>query len=261
MHPERIYQLWDELSDFGLDAVDEALNHCLARLCTWLDADNAFWIGSVRVISGAKARRDIMLGWRARAIQLLDASGIDRERQKESIRRLNKEDPGATTLALLAQAGRFRAHRLHAGELVDFEAFRRTDHYDYYYRQLDISDRLWVVFPVSDDAECYYCIDKYGKRRRFSESDLALAATVMRGVKWFHRQLMLSHGLGIADAPLTGAERRTLQALVTGEPVKTIARRLGVTPGTAQQYTNSVYRKFGVRSRAELLAVWLNRCA
>ncbi len=255
---ESIYKLWDELSDFGVGAIDDALNHCLSRLCQWLDADNAFWIGAVRVMQGKQAHKDAMLGWRASSLQLLDSEKIDRARQKESIRRLNAVDPGDTTRALVVQAGCFRAYRLRASELVDFTSFQKTDHYDYYYREIGISDRLWIVFPVGDDTECYYCFDKYGVHRRFSQSGMELAAGVMRGIKWFHRQILLSHGIGIAGAPLTPSERRTLQSLVTGASRKEIACQLGVTPGTAHQYCLSVYRKFGVSSKAGLLALWLN---
>lgn len=255
---ERIYRLWDELSDFGVAAVDEALMHCLGQLCRWLNADNAFWIGAVRIMDGNRARTDPILGWRATTVEWLNAPAMDQSLQRQRINRMNKDDPGQATRSLVETAGQFRVHRLRAGDLVDFEDFRRTDHYDFFYRSLGIADRIWVVFPVSREAECYYCIDKQGPRRRFSAADAELAGTVMRGIKWFHRQLLLSHGLGLAETPLTPAEKRALRLLVTGDCEKTIAKRLGVTAGTTHQYVLSIYRKFGVRSRPELLSLWLN---
>lgn len=255
---EQVYQLWDELSDFGAVEVDRAHEHCLKRLSLWLGADNAFWIGAVRVMAAREAKQDPLSGWRGGALQLLHAGAVAPGRRKVSMKRLNNNDPGDTSMRLAAQAGAFRSYRLRDNSLVDFKTFRQTEHYDFFYRQLGVNDRLWVVIPVSPEAECYYCFDKFG-RRRFSKQDLELASRVMRGIKWFHRQLLLSHGLGIAESRLTPTDRRVMKALVTGATRKELAELLGVTTGTAHQYTHSLYRKFGVRSKAELLALWLNQ--
>jgi len=262
LHPEKtdqIYQLWDELSDFGANDSDLALKHCLKRLCTWLDADDAFWVGAVRLLNGAPAQRDPQLGWRVAALERLDSARFDCAEQRRRTKRANTHDPGQTSCALAAEAGRFRVYRLRAGELVDLDSFRQTDHYDFFYRSIGISDRIWVVFPMTEDTECCYCLDKYGENRQFSQDDAELAGQVLRGMKWFHRQVLLSHGLGIAETPLTPNERRVLRVLLTGATAKALADSLGVTAGTAHQYSLALYRKFGVSSKAELLSLWLSR--
>jgi len=137
------------------------------------------------------------------------------------------------------------------------ETFRQTEHYDLFYRQPGISDRMWVVFPVNGDAESYFVFDAYDDGRRFSTQELYMAAEALRGIKWFHRLQLLSHGLGICDAPLTQPERRILPELLSGASEKVIAHRLNLTQGTVHQYVTSVYRKFGVRGRAEFMALWL----
>ena len=53
---------------------------------------------------------------------------------------------------------------------------------------------------------------------------------VMRGLRWFHRQQLLSHGLLIANAALTPAERRVLLALLDGHTEKQIAQRSAMGP-------------------------------
>ena len=255
---EEIYQLWDELSDFGVDAIDRALEHCLRHLCRWLDADEALWLGAVRLLEGASARNDPWLGWRVGAWHRLASARVSKAEQRSRIKRGNANDPGETSCALAAQAGQFRVHRLRGGDLVDFDAFSQTDHYDFFYRGLGISDRIWVVFPITEDTECCYCLDKLGEDRQFSNADMELAGQVMRGIKWFHRQVLLSHGIGVVEAPLTPNERRVLRVLLTGTTVKGLADKLGVTAGTAHQYTLSLYRKFGVSGKAELLSLWLS---
>ena len=49
--------------------------------------------------------------------------------------------------------------------------------------------------------------------------------------------------------------RQTLDALVTtGDSEKQIADRLGISPHTTHQYVKALFRRFGVSSRAELMA-------
>jgi DNA-binding CsgD family transcriptional regulator len=55
-------------------------------------------------------------------------------------------------------------------------------------------------------------------------------------------------------AQLSPRERQTLDLLLAGLADKEIADRLGISPHTVNQYTKSIYRRFGVRSRAALLA-------
>ena len=53
---------------------------------------------------------------------------------------------------------------------------------------------------------------------------------------------------------LSPRERDTLEALLTGASEKQIALALGISCHTVHQYVKRIYRAFGVRSRAELMA-------
>jgi len=257
---EKVIQLWDELSDLGAYQSDTALDYCMKSLCDELRADNAFWIGGVRVVKGASAKQDPMSGWRIGAVHLLNHDVGALERKKEVMKAPVVIDPGDTTVALTASAGVFRAHTLEAGTLLDLHAFKKTDHYDFFYRKRGIADRIWVVMPVSDDTESYFCFDTYKEGRIFSPGDLEIASQILRGIKWFHRQLLLSYGLGICLEPLTPSERRVKQGLLSGDSEKEIAAKLSLTPGTVHQYAVRIYRKFGVKGRAEFMSLWLYGC-
>ena len=78
-----------------------------------------------------------------------------------------------------------------------------------------------------------------------------------RGIKWFHRQIMLTHGPLIAKAPLTPTERKVLALLLTKASEKQIADQLGLAASTTHQHVVALFRKFGVRSRAGLMSLWL----
>lgn len=253
--PEEIYGLWDELSDFGVQACDEALAHCMRTLCRWTRADNAFWIGAVRLMDGAAAHEDPLSGWRLGSIQSLIPGQTLRTR--EAARKLTN-DPDQASRSIAAQAGAFRAYRLSAGGWLDLDAYRKSAHFEARYRQQGVIDRIWVVFPVNADAESYVCIDRHGEGQGFGEAEVDLVARTLRGIKWFHRQLLLSHGLGVGEGALTEAEREVLQALLSGSTEKEIAARMHLTPGSVHQYAVRIYRKLEVGSRAELMSLWLS---
>lgn len=256
---ENIYRLWDELSDFGLQQSDEALYHCLCTMRRWFGADNAFWVGTLRIAQGASAVHDPMSGWRIRTVHNICNPQQLKIAPNKLLRTINEKSPPATNRALVAQAGKFRVYTLLEGQLVDISAFKQTKHYDHYYRQRNITDRMWVGFPASPDAESFFCFDKHGEHRYFSDNEKALAAQALRGIKWFHRQVIMSHGIGLINSPLTPTERRVLPYLLSGTTEKEIAEKMGVTPGTAHQYITTLFRKFGVHGRTDFMALWLQR--
>jgi DNA-binding CsgD family transcriptional regulator len=100
-------------------------------------------------------------------------------------------------------------------------------------------------------------LDKTTPGARFSAHDSALAAHTLRGIKWFHRQLLLGHGLVAAQRPLTASERRVVRLLLTEQTEKEIAQSLGLGFDTTHKRVTEIYRKFGVRSRTGLMALWL----
>lgn len=258
MDNEKIVQFWDELSEFGAHQSDAALNYCLERICDLIRADNAYWVGGVRVVKGDRTRLDPMSGWRVGAAHLLYADEAALQRKKQAMREPDENDVGDTTVQLIAKAGEFRAYTMKSGTLLSVDAFKKTDHYNFFYRQAGVEDRIWVVFPVSKDAESYFCIDTYEKGRCFTQDELEFTSQILRGIKWFHRQLLLSHGLGICLEPLTPSERRVKQCLLSGDSEKEIAAKLSLSPGTVHQYAVRIYRKFGVKGRTEFMSLWLH---
>lgn len=254
---EQIHRLWDELADFSAEDTDAGLSHLLKTVCRWLGADNAVWVGGVRVTSGKEARRDPQHGWRGRAMRQVSTTQAIEARFQLAMRQQDAA-PAMTTTAVAAGAGTFRVHRLRDG-FVDFNAFRRTSHYRTIHQALGITDRMWASFPVNADTESCIVFDHMQKGRRFSKADAALVERTLRGIKWFHRQLFLSYGLLLAQTPLSPAQRRTLLLLLSSRSEKEIASQLQLTPGTVHQYAVELYRKLGVNSRAGLMALWLGQ--
>lgn len=255
---KEIHALWDELADFPASRTDAALVHLMQKLSVWLRADDVVWIGAARLSRGAAARRDPQSGWRGLAIRHLNPDPIIAEKSLRAAREQDT-DPGMTTRALVAGIGQFRVHRLQDGSLVNMRDFRQTAHYRAFYKDLGIEDRLFVGFPVNADTESFFLFDRRGDARRFRAADAECVGYVMRGLKWFQRELLLSHGLLLASQPLTVMERRIVTLLLTDRTEKEIAAELRQAPVTTHKYITGILRKFGVRGRTGLMALWLGR--
>jgi DNA-binding CsgD family transcriptional regulator len=275
------FALWDDLATFPAGATDAQLQ-CVQRwLARAVGADNVIWIGAVRVLRGARAKGDPFLGWRLRGRATLHMEPAAYREQhscyyasdhygrltrsyyershRDQVRRVHA---GMTGTASLAGAGTFRAHRLRDADFLDFAAFKRTEHYRLYYRNPGIADRVTVGFPVHADAESFFLIDRYHTRadgargRPFAARDVAIAAGALRGVRSLHRQLMMSHGLLTGDKLLSPVERQILFGLLRACSEREIATELGQKPATVHKYVGDLHARFGVNSRAELMALW-----
>ena len=249
-----IHDFWDQLTDFAPSQVDCTLARVFEALGALVQADNVFWAVVVRVVDGSRAAFDHELGWRVQSIEAWRPplpSKTSRRVAPSRAARTGGIPAGFIAPAVTRGAGRFRVHQLYGG------ADARTEPPGPKGDPKTVSDRLWVVFPVTADVESYFVLDRTATGARFSTSDAALAASALRGIKWFHRQLLLSHGLVAAQRPLTTTERRVVRLLLTEQTEKEIAQALDLGFDTAHKHVIAIYRKFGVRSRTGLMALWL----
>lgn len=254
----KVHQLWDDLAEFPPAQTDRAQLHLMLTLRDWIGADNVRWHAGVRVLHGRAAKDDPMYGWRLRGTRVHLPRSPYRIKLGQGFHRIQKGfDVGMTVRAIAAEAGtQFRAYRMRDG-FIDFNAFRKTPYYRTYYRDLGISDRMWICFPLNQDIESLIVLDRHRPARHFTKRQAAWVATAWRGLRWFHRQLLLSHGLLGAQSSLSPGQRRLVQELLTGKPEKEIAVVLGLSVSTTHQYVKAILRHFGVNSRAALMALWL----
>jgi DNA-binding NarL/FixJ family response regulator len=119
-----------------------------------------------------------------------------------------------------------------------------------------VDDQLWVASPISPETEAYFVFNRRGTSR-FSETDAELAGVALRGLSWFHRQMFYSHGLLVAQDPLTPTQRLVLQMLLSNKTEKEIATELGQRFHTTHTNVKDIFSKYNVKSRAGLMAVWL----
>ncbi len=157
--------------------------------------------------------------------------------------------------------------------LEDFEpphrtAFRRqiisdTDHYGsaYYHDYLvplHLDDSLCSFHETADGHFDTVVAHRRLGDRPWTERDLKV-------LDLLHRELvpMIGYELAGSDShdpvPLSPRLEQTLSAMVEGLSEKEVADRLGLSPHTMHQYVKALYRRYRVRSRPELLALWILR--
>lgn len=158
---------------------------------------------------------------------------------------------------MLSATGRgdFRARRVR--ELVP-EAFLESAYYRETYLASGASDAIFINFPVVDGAESCFSFTRPLGGQPFSEADRDGLAYAVRGLRWFHRRVLLHYGLYGNRAPLTPAERRVLSLLLEGAADKDVALCLDLGLHTTRAHAASLYRKYGVSGRAELLSMWIS---
>lgn len=251
----RMEKIWDHLAEIDATRTEEALRFLMAELKKLAGADDAVWIGVVRMVRGEAARRDHQLGWRGRVVVHLDWTERKREVVAAAMKAQEMDGGVPSSIEMAKRAGKFRTLVLR--ELHDMKTFVQTEHYKSCFVPFGITDRMWCVFPVNEDCEVAFILDRFANRPRFSKRDKKIVSDTLRPLKWFHHSTMLVHGVMLGDARLTPRERSLCLRLLGTQSEKEIAEFLGLTLPTVRGYIQALYRKFGVQSRPGLMALWL----
>ena len=87
-------------------------------------------------------------------------------------------------------------------------------------------------------------------KARWAGADVVGLGYALRALKWFHRRVMLHHGLLIARAPLMPMERKLVSLLLTARGEKEIAHDLALTPATIRRRATRPTHHRSVRASA-----------
>jgi DNA-binding CsgD family transcriptional regulator len=248
---EDVHALWDCLADHEASRIDEALRACLERLAGLTGASNAFWLGAVRDTSAPTNR---FRGWRVEVVEPLYPCAAFDDMVHHCRHRLESGQPDRVLSQLIARVGRARVQCwIELTGAVWFESQR----YRVGYLQRGVRDLMLGCVPVQDGVEALIGVTRSGNSQQFSVVERQHFAYALRGTKWFHRQLMLSHGIVGTNVRITPTERRIVKRLLGGQPEKLIALQLGLSYHGTHKHVSNIYRKYGISSRSELTALWL----
>ena len=248
-----VHRLWDELASLKLGDAS-TLTVPLRRLCQVLGAQEAYWIGAVQVMNDPG---DPATGWRPQAVQYLHGSDERKSNYKAPRRLLEAWNVDPSIIANLKNAGDFRVHSKR--QLVG-ESWFGTDYYRDFMAPFGIQDALLCAVPVETGVESWWVFQRINSEHfYFADEEVELLRYAARPLAWLHKKIALHHGLLLAEKPLTASERRLVRELLTRRTEKEIAVELNLSPATVHTYAVRTYRKFGVRGRAGLMALWLGQ--
>jgi len=124
---------------------------------------------------------------------------------------------------------------------------------------LGFDQSVWSAYGVAGPDE----VNVISLARK--PGDRPFSARERRLLHIFHHELgplvgaRLARGRKDQSRPLSPRLRQTLDRLLEGDGEKQVARRLGLSLPTVHQYITELYRRYGVSSRAELMARWVRR--
>jgi DNA-binding CsgD family transcriptional regulator len=137
--------------------------------------------------------------------------------------------------------------------------YHRSSVYDRYFRVGKVEHRLISVHRRSGERSISaLCLHRAPRERDFSPREQGLLTL-------FHDELgpLVGRALvSVAEASpddLSPRLRQTLACLLEGDSEKQVASRLGLSVPTVHQYVTALYKRFGVRSRGQLMAHALRR--
>jgi DNA-binding CsgD family transcriptional regulator len=144
-------------------------------------------------------------------------------------------------------------------QLVPDAMWYRSVAFNDYHRPAGVGHRITSIFQVSGTGD----ISSIGLRRSLAERDFSPREQQL--LSFFHTEIGRLIGGSLVSATEPGPDslsprlRQTLACLLEGDSEKQVAARLGLSHATTHQYVTTLYRHFGVQSRAQLLAHALRR--
>ena len=139
-------------------------------------------------------------------------------------------------------------------ELIRDRDWYRSPHVAELRREADIDGYLAGVYPLGQPGLfASFAVSRPWGDKRFGMRERTLLNLLNDELGWFYRRLSRAAD----DSPLATLApqvRRTLEVLLSGVSEKRAARQLGLSRHTVHDYVKTLYRRFDVSSRSELMA-------
>ncbi len=143
-------------------------------------------------------------------------------------------------------------------QLIEMRRWQASTGFNEYFRVAGVGAGLYSEQALEGGLFSSFSFFRAGDAPLFARRERRL-------VHLFHREIgpLVGRALASAREPavsdLAPRVRQTLDALLEGDSEKQVAARLGLSQTTIHEYVGTLYRHFGVSSRAELLAYFLRR--
>jgi DNA-binding CsgD family transcriptional regulator len=182
------------------------------------------------------------------------------------VQRLQPDDPAmARLLARIADLRADRTNHLprgptslaaHRSLLADDSTWRSSGFFASVCQPAGVADAVYSACVRPDGEVALVVAFRGNGAAPFELRDALILRLIHSHAEWLHKGV--SRRPPPAPVRLTARQQQTLQALLTGQSEKQIALMLGRSQHTVHTYVKSIYKAYGVSSRAELLARFLS---
>lgn len=157
------------------------------------------------------------------------------------------------------------------------DRFRSSEYYRQYYERTHLADEMDFILDVDTNATLVLVVGRW--ETRFSRADIACLAAIEPIVRaammrlwgqWSARHSEDERDLSMhqrltqcferfGETNLTQRERQITQLLLRGHSSKSIARELGIAPGTVMVHKRNLFSKLGITSQYELFSLFIDK--
>lgn len=241
---------WEELHQFNGMQTEAAIHHATHFLCEKLGAVNAMWLASVQFPNG---KPENAWGWRPQGFFSLHEPEQHLAEHEKHLKDLKEHQAKQLHIAVAEYANTtyrtFTCSRDMPAKWFD------SAYYIDYLSSSGVKDMMFVAQPITENSESYFV---FVSDRFFSDDEISYAALACAPLLYLHKAMMAHHGIGICEHPLTPSEKRLLAYLLQEKSEPEIAAEIHLSPSTVHTYANRIYKKYGVKGRTGLMALWLS---
>jgi DNA-binding CsgD family transcriptional regulator len=138
-------------------------------------------------------------------------------------------------------------------------ARRRAEHSEQFSAAMGGDLGMAVIHPATSEGHfaTLALVRADSDRRPFTDREVQIARLMWGATEFLHRKPLAAVEDKLWGTQLSPRLSQVLEGLRQGLSIKQVAHRLGLSIHTVHDYTKDLYRRFGVSSRGELLALWL----
>lgn len=253
---ESLSSIWKRGAGIGFADLEKSFKEIIGAITGLFGATNTSWLAATHGYTPAdEFCQQILEGWWVRDHAGFRRQPTDFKKAENAFLHLaRKHGIGADTEQVIASSGQTRVV-LRQDAISDADWRNHWKRTQFHLPYLDIDERMHVVYSINSEAESYFLVDRAPGAPPFTEKDRQVAMLLTSGLAGLHRKLFFARGL---MSPSTRAfsprERGVFPLLFSQLAEKEIAHQLAISPHTVHQYIRSIYKAYGVGSRAALLA-------
>lgn len=248
----QIYRLIGECRDLGRDAAGWRIH-----LLTALLRDLGGMVGTSAEFHAALSERprpvgDVDIGWldpkdRTYRQRHFEECGFSADPHWERMADLFRNGP---SLIVTDRA-----------QLMNDREWYQSAHFNEFRRPTRSDSSLYFGYTVTNagpDVVFAFALTRTLNDRKFTARERQYCYWLLHELRPLVGKQLASPGESRVSK-LSPRLQQTLLCLIEGDSEKRVALRLGLSKATVHEYVTSLYRHFGVNSRAELLSRWTRR--